>query len=122
MQLVLFSYFQTDQGRNLFEIPLNVISSKNAYRINKEKIEVLPISSHEEADTKLLFHLRVSLEVIGMDYAVRQLEYSPLYWYIKIHSNELININMVYNNLGRKVPIFFHSYILTSVVTPSFII
>ena len=36
--------------RYLFEYPLITNSRKNAWRITKEKVEVLPISNHEETD------------------------------------------------------------------------
>ena len=50
------SYFQIDDCRNLFEFPLIISSGENIWNIAKETIEVLPISNHEKAETKLIFH------------------------------------------------------------------
>ena len=60
------SYFQKNEGRNFFEIPLIINSGKNTLRITRETIEVLPISNHEEADTKLIFHSRMNNEAAGV--------------------------------------------------------
>ena len=34
---LIFSYFQIDEGRNLFEIPLIISSGKNTWRITKDR-------------------------------------------------------------------------------------
>ena len=51
IKLVYFC-FQVDEDVNLFEPPLIINSCENTWRANKETIEVLPISNHEEADKK----------------------------------------------------------------------
>lgn len=79
------SYFHIDKYRNLFEIPLIIDSIQS---IKKETIEVLPISRHEGADIRLIFHAGVSNEggpivTTDMDvfliliYALGQLECFP---------------------------------------------
>ena len=55
------SYFQTDQYTNLFEIPLIINIGENTYSITKEKIELLPISNHED-DTRFIFDTEMSNE------------------------------------------------------------
>ena len=75
----------------LFEIPWIINSVEKSRIITKKKIEVLPISNHEEADTKLLFHLRMNNEAIGIvakdvNYALSQVECFLPPSYMKIDS------------------------------------
>ena len=57
-------HFQTDWSRSLFGILLIITRGKNTLRITKERIEVLPISIHDEADTRLIFDARICNEAV----------------------------------------------------------
>ena len=56
IKLVCF-YFQIDECRNLFEIPLIIYSGENTWSVTKESVEIPPqISNHKKPDTGLVFH------------------------------------------------------------------
>ena len=70
----------------MFKIPLIINSGKNTWGIIREKAEFLPISSVEEADTRLILNSRVNNEAAGINkkvvdgillliYALSQLEW-----------------------------------------------
>ena len=70
----------------MFKIPLIINSGKNTWGIIREKTEFLPISSVEEADTRLILNSRVNNEAAGINkkvvdgillliYALSQLEW-----------------------------------------------
>ena len=96
------SHFQADECRNLFEILLIINSVENIQSsITKETIEVFPITKHEQADTRLIFHGGMSNEstvVVAKDtdmflllnYALGQLECFLPAWYMKIGFNQFI--------------------------------
>ena len=84
------------------------------YGATKKTIEVIPILSHEEADTRLVFHEEMSNEaavIVAKDkdvfllliYALSQLECFLPQWYMKVDLSQFINIKMIYNNLGSEI-------------------
>ena len=111
---LLYFCFQTDECRNLFEIPLIIDSGENILGFTKETIEVLPISNHEEANTRLLFHagMKSKAAVIVVKYvdmfllliyALGQMECFLRRWYLKTDFNQFVNISMIFENLGSSL-------------------
>ena len=88
-------------NRNLFKIPLIINSGERGENIcstTEKTIEACPILNHEEADTRLIFHERISNEAVvivakGSDafslliYVLEQLEYFLSPWCMVIDSN-----------------------------------
>ena len=80
---------------------------KNTWRITNKTNDVLQISNPGEAGTRLTFQVRMNNEVafilikdadvfLLLIYALGQLECFLPPWFMKIDSNQLININVNY--------------------------
>ena len=76
----------------------------------------MPISNHEEADTKLIFHAGLSnekkqLSIVAKDtdlfllliFALGHLESFLSPRHMKIDCNQFINITIIYDNLGSEI-------------------
>ena len=103
--------FLIDKDINLFEISLIINSGENTWRITKQKIQVIPISSYEKTDKRLIFHARMSNKaalpavIVARDAnvfllltcALSQWECVSRPWYMQIDSAQFININIVFD-------------------------
>ena len=80
----------------------------------KKRLKSLPISNHEESDTRLVFHAEMTNEaavIVAKDskafllliYALCQLELFLPPVYMKIDSNQVINIRIIYNHLESEI-------------------
>ena len=107
----VYSYFQTSEYKDLFEIPLTINGEENTWSITKETIEVLPISSYEEADTRSIFlaaiHNKATVIVaedtevfLLLNYTSGQIEFFLPTWHKMTDSNQFINIKLFYCSLG----------------------
>lgn len=103
----VYSYFQTSEYKDLFEIPLTINGEVNTWSITKETIEVLPISSYEEAGTRSIFlaaiHNKATVIVaedtkvfLLLNYTAGQIEFFLPTWYKMTDSN----IKLFYYSLG----------------------
>ena len=57
------SYFQTDENKVLFEIPLIINNGENALGITKETIKNFITLKNHEAEKRLIFRAGISNEV-----------------------------------------------------------
>ena len=80
----------------------------------KKRLKSLPISNHEESDTRLVFHAEMTNEaavIVAKDskafllliHALCQLELFLPPVYMKIDSNQVINIRIIYNHLESEI-------------------
>ena len=89
-------------------------SDQSIWSITEKTIEVLLILNHDEADTRLSFHERISnkaIVIVAKDadafllliYVLEQLECFLLPWCMAIDSNHFIKIKMIFDNLVSEI-------------------
>ena len=107
------SFYKSEEGRELFRIPLVINSGEEVWKISRNTIEMLPRCNHEEADTRLVLHAAMSKSpavIVAKDtdvfillaYAICH-QGTPPSWYMKIDTNQFINIAMIYDSLGSEI-------------------
>ena len=90
-------------------------SVENPWRITKETIEVLAIFLAMMNNEAVVIAAKDRRRVFTSNLCFRPMRSSS--GYRKIESNHFININMTSDNLEKEIPDFFHSYMLSIVVT-----